>query len=57
MLIMVLVLKTKELAYPNEFVIYDINDDGIDELLIGVEGTCNSDSAQYIYRFPRKRRA
>ena len=56
MLIMVLVLKNKkELAYPNEFVIYDINDDGIDELLIGVEGTCNSDSAQYIYRFSEKK--
>ena len=47
--------KQKELAYPNEFVIYDINDDGIDELLIGVEGTCNSDSAQYIYRFSEKK--
>ena len=40
--------KQKELAYPNEFVIYDINDDGIDELLIGIEGTCNSDSAQSV---------
>ena len=47
--------KQKELAYPNEFVIYDINDDGIDELLIGIEGTCNSDSAQYIYRFSEKK--
>lgn len=35
--------------------IYDINDDGIDELLIGIEGTCNSDSAQYIYRFSEKK--
>ena len=47
--------KQKELAYPNEFVIYDINDDSIDELLIGIEGTCNSDSAQYIYRFSEKK--
>ena len=48
--------KQKELAYPNEFVIYDINDDGIDELLIGIEGTCNSDSAQYT-DFPRKKKS
>ena len=47
--------KQKELAYPDEYIIYDINDDGIDELLIGVEGTCNSDSAQYIYRFSEKK--
>ena len=47
--------KQKELAYPDEYIIYDINDDGIDELLIGVGGTCNSDSAQYIYRFSEKK--
>lgn len=49
--------KQKELAYPNEFVIYDINDDGVDELLIRIEGTCNSDSAQYIYRFSQEKEA
>lgn len=45
----------KKQAYSNEFVIYDINDDGIDELLIRVEGTCNSDSAQYIYCFSEEK--
>ena len=48
--------KQKELAYPNEFVIYDINDDGIDELLIGVERAIRT--VHNIFTdFPRKKKS
>ena len=41
----------KKKAYPNKSAIYDVDEDGKEELILGVEGTCMADMADYVYGY------
>lgn len=45
----------KQRAYPNEIAVCDLNGDSVNELLIRVNGTCNADCADYVYRYSKEK--
>lgn len=43
-------------ALPNQSVLYDIDKDGVDELMISVGGTCMADTCLYIFQYNEESR-
>lgn len=41
----------KQRAYSNKSAIYDVDEDGEEELILDIEGTCTADMADYVYGY------